>query len=104
MAPFIKSILKPTTPISPPKPIPPHKYTPAKSQAAATGNGETEPVEDAIESRPVVDLVAVNATEEQSALRQQAKDAAREQEKREILERRDARRKSLGQHYSVLLV
>ncbi len=118
-----RSILKPTVPLSPPKQIPPHtgsrKSTPTKTQNGLSprkspqkgglGNANQHsgslrqsglenipnPFDESIAADPAEkDLsegtrIAVRTEEEQQA-------TAREREKQDILERRDARRKSLG--------
>ena len=123
MAPLPKSILKPTIPLSPPKQIPPHtssrKSSPAKAQRGSSprkspqkgrpgdaAQSSSSPRQSGLENIPnpfdepqlealvEKDLsegtkIAVRTEEEQQA-------AAREREKQDILERRDARRKSLG--------
>ena len=116
--PYVKSILKPTIALSPPKAIPPRnrarngspgkasgRQTPEKSPRKSPGKKitalatqglpnpfETSPV--AMTSKPRSPArsptrVAVRSEEEQQA-------AAKERERQEILANRDARRKSLG--------
>ena len=115
---YVKSILKPTIALSPPKAIPPHnrarngsagkpsgRQTPEKSPRKSPGKKlagnaaqglpnpfETSPVPGASKFRSPArspTRVAVRSEEEQQA-------AAKERERQEILANRDARRKSLG--------
>lgn len=118
LPPYVKSILKPTIALSPPKAIPPHnrarnsspskangrqtpenspRKSPAKKQADNATQGlpnpfETSPTPGASKSRSPArspTRIAVRTEEEQQA-------AAKERERQEILANRDARRKSLG--------
>ena len=124
VTPIVKSILKPTIPLSPPKQIPPHsngrKSSPRKGKSGASPNKVTEnssvvgsfssnttlrqsgierlsnPFQEANtgstnqnESQAGQTRVVVRTEEEQQA-------SAKERERQEILDRRDARRKSLG--------
>lgn len=115
---YVKSILKPTIALSPPKVIPPHnqaritspgkangrqtqekspRKSPAKKQADNAAQGlpnpfETSPTAAASKPRSPArspTRIAVRSEEEQQA-------AAKERERLEILANRDARRKSLG--------
>ena len=119
--PAVRSILKPTIPLSPPKQIPPHirkqkgspgkvkqslspkkksnddllvdisvpSETPHQSGLENVPNPFQEPVE--VEQEPSQEMrVAIRTEEEQ----QEA--ATKERERQVLLERRDARRKSLG--------
>lgn len=115
---YVKSILKPTIALSPPKAIPPHsqarnsspskangRQTPEKSPRKSLGKKlaenampglpsplEASPMPRSSKPRSPVrspTRVAVRSEEEQQA-------AAKERERREILANRDARRKSLG--------
>lgn len=110
--PIVKSILKPTIPLSPPKQIPPHpssrKSSPAKEKARASPakspskrnlrqsglDNVPNPFDDfsnrADAGKGTTDPNLGSEEEQQAALR--------EKERKEILERRDARRKSLGNH------
>jgi len=121
----VKSILKPTIPLSPPKPIPPHasargrspnksrsspskipkpvaSYEPTGSIAASVTGVErlSNPFEGSSTGARHSDektKVALKTEEEQQlATKERDENARRELEKKEILERRDARRKSLG--------
>jgi len=109
----VKSILKPTLPLSPPKAIPPHsngrkgsprkanaQRTPDRSPARSAGNGsegppnpfEGSPTRTAAKSQSPSrspSRVALRTEEEQQA-------AAKERERQELLAHKDARRKSLG--------
>ena len=122
----MKSILKPTIPLSPPKQIPPHpnsrKSSPTKSRTGLSPkrsprkspqrgesrdiarNSETlrqsgletlpNPFDEGLNQAADNDLsqetrVALRTEEQQQA-------AVKERERKEIIERRDARRKSLG--------
>ena len=123
----MRSILKPTIPLSPPKPIPPYpnsrELSPAKSKnglspkksprrspkkeelegtARSLGdlrqsglenlpNPFDEASNQAADNKPSQETRVAVRTEEQ----QQA--AAKERERKELVERRDARRKSLGE-------
>lgn len=116
--PYVKSILKPTIALSPPKAIPPHnraftnspgkangrqthekspRKSPAKKLADDATQGlpnpfETSPTPGASKSRSPArspTRIAVRSEEEQQA-------AAKERERQEVLANRDARRKSLG--------
>ena len=116
--PYVKSILKPTIALSPPKAIPPHnrarngspgkaggrqtpetspRKSPGKNMTASATQGlpnpfETSPMPGASKIRSPARSpmrVAVRSEEEQQA-------AAKERERQEILAKRDARRKSLG--------
>lgn len=114
---FVKSILKPTITLSPPKAIPPHKdglraspgkaggqrtpeKSPRKSAKPSASNGgpglqnpfaaSPQPVAANAQSlSPSPARVAVRTEEEQQA-------AAKERERQEVLAHRHARRKSLG--------
>ena len=91
---MIKSILKPTIPLSPPKQIPPHKTTPKD-----TGTGPNDQRADSETDHQGAQAIGHATSQEpevHSSLEEQQKAAAREKEKKDILERRDARRKSLG--------
>ncbi|MCJ1471974.1 hypothetical protein MMC13_000618 [Lambiella insularis] len=127
LTPVVKSILKPTIPLTPPKPIPPHpnlrKSSPSKSKTGASPQkspgrspqkrtaeestrvsgdlrhsglenlpnpfDESSSQDLARGSLPQDTQVAVRTEEEQHA-------AAKERERKEVIERRDARRKSLA--------
>ena len=110
--PGVKSILKPTISLSPPKQIPPHpnsrKSSPAKGKAGGSParspskrnlrqsglDNVPNPFNDSSNNTDAgkgTTSVNLRTEEEQQA-------ASREKEKKEILERRDARRKSLGNH------
>ncbi len=117
LPPFVKSILKPTITLSPPKAIPPHKdgrraspgktngqRTPEKSprksakQSASNGSPGLQNPFDASPKSAAANAqspsrsparVAVRTEEEQQA-------AAKERERQEVLAHRHARRKSLG--------
>ena len=122
---MVKSILKPTIPLSPPKPIPPHALargrSPNKSRSSPSkipkpvvpfesiGEGVatvigvdrlSNPFEGSSPGTRHSDgntRVALRTEEEQQlAAKEREENARREFEKKEILERRDARRKSLG--------
>lgn len=115
---YVKSILKPTIALSPPKAIPPHnrarnsspskangrqtpekspRNSPGKKRAESSAQGLCNPFESSSvpgASNPRSPArsptrVAVRSEEEQQA-------AAKERERKEILANRDARRKSLG--------
>ncbi|MCJ1313563.1 hypothetical protein MMC25_007242 [Agyrium rufum] len=113
--PLIKSILKPTIPISPPKAIPPRTTkpgTPRKGRPPGSPNknspkkGSTSPfkgagnVQNGLQNRPdPFDDAASKETPEAQLTREleeKTKAAAREAEKKAILEKRDARRKSMA--------
>lgn len=118
LPPQIKSILKPTIPLSPPKAIPPHNEarkapSPTKSKAQRTpekspmrspvksaGKGSrgsldpfkaspASPTKEARSSSRLPARIAVRTEEEQQA-------AAKERERQEMLAHKEARRKSLG--------
>ena len=122
---MVKSILKPTIPLPPPKSIPPHASargrSPNKSRSSpskipkpivsyeVTGDSVgsvtgidrlSNPFEDSSTGARTSDgstRVALRTEEEQQrAAQKREEDAKRESEKQEIQERRDARRKSLG--------
>ena len=120
--PLIRSILKPSIPLSPPKPIPPRNVSrPAsprkgrppspKKQAQQdllidfsepVGHIELEKLpnpfdDDKTQQVEPVDVEIAAAEEEKQRATKQ-----REQERKEILERRDARRKSLGTAFNIL--
>jgi len=127
----VKSILKPTIPLSPPKTIPPHasarKNSPSKTRSSPSKQSqadglinsstpdETTPKDSAsvtgadrlsnpFEGSSVIaqhherdTRVALRTEEEQQvAVKEREEKARRELEKKDVLERRDARRKSLG--------
>lgn len=116
--PYVKSILKPTIALSPPKAIPPHnrvrnsspakingqqtperspRKSPAKIQVENATQGlpnpfQTSPMRRTSKSRSPArspERIAVRSVEEQQA-------AVKERERQELLAKRDARRKSLG--------
>ena len=113
LPPYVKSILKPTITLSPPKVIPPHnparngspgkangrqkpetspRKSPAKKPADSATQGLPNPFEASPKPRSPArspTRIAVRSEEEQQA-------AAKERERQEILANRDARRKSLG--------
>ena len=118
--PYVKSILKPTITLSPPKAIPPHsrvrnnspgkanvrqtpekspRKSPAKKQAEDATQGlpnpfQISPMQKFSNSRSPArspTRIAVRSEEEQQA-------AAKERERQEKLASRDARRKSLGRY------
>ena len=118
LPPYVKSILKPTIALSPPKAIPPHnrarngspgkasgRQTPEKSPRKSPGKkitaDATQELPNPFEASPMPMVskphsparsptrIAVRSEEEQQA-------AAKERERQEILANRDARRKSLG--------
>lgn len=122
---MVKSILKPTIPLSPPKPIPPHASARGRSPNKSRSSPSKIPIPVA-PSEPTV-CVAASVTgverlsnpfensssgarhsdgntkvalrteeEQQLAAKEREENSRRELEKKEILERRDARRKSLG--------
>ena len=127
---MVKSILKPTIPLTPPKPIPPHasarKRSPGKSTrspskqippsslndssslsgapqdggiAIAGADKLANPFEAsfAIAQQEQDMRVPLRTEEEQQAAAEEREETERrELEKKDILERRDARRKSLG--------
>ena len=121
--PYVKSILKPTITLSPPKAIPPHnrvrntspskangRQTPEKSPRRSPGKKVTQnatqglpnpfgtsPMSKHLKSFSPArspTRIAVRSEEEQQA-------AAKERERQEILANRDARRKSLGRYISI---
>ncbi len=122
--PVVKSILKPTIPLSPPKPIPPHpsarKYSPTKLRSSPGKQAKSNVLIPGLEATASVTgldrlsnpfehssttpqhserdtKVALRTEEEQQlAAKEREESERRELEKRDILERRDARRKSLG--------
>ncbi|KAI9879596.1 MAG: hypothetical protein M1830_008046 [Pleopsidium flavum] len=131
IAPVVKSILKPTIPLSPPKPIPPHtaarKRSPSKiplspskrNQARGPVNSsdpdeaiqkdaasvtEANRLSNPFEGSSVIaqqqeqdTRVALRTEEEQqAAVKEREEKERRELEKKDILGRRDARRKSLA--------
>lgn len=128
MAPFVKSILKPTICLSPPKQIPPHsssrrtsprsssRTTPEKAQSISSpdvsvwknsnpvtgSHGLPNPFEGPADSTTSLSpsqnqtKVAVRTEAEQQA-------AAKARERQEILNHKDARRKSLGQSTESML-
>ncbi|CAD6589673.1 MAG: hypothetical protein ASARMPRED_004164 [Alectoria sarmentosa] len=113
LPPYVKSILKPTITLSPPKVIPPHnparngspgkangrqkpetspRKSPAKKPADSATQGLPNPFEASPKPRSPArspTRIAVRSEEEQQA-------AAKERERQEILANRDARRKSLA--------
>ena len=118
LPPYVKSILKPTIALSPPKVIPPHnparngspgkangrqkpEKSPRKSPAKKLADSATQGLPNPFETFPTPGAskprsparsptrIAVRSEEEQQA-------AAKERERQEILANRDARRKSLG--------
>ena len=93
---MIKSILKPTIPLSPPKEIPPHNKTQLpESQSTPEplqANGEEGERHAELDATSVIG----NSTASVPSFEEQQRAAAREKEKQNIIERRDARRKSLG--------
>ena len=118
--PYVKSILKPTIPLSPPKAIPPHsrvrnnspgkanvrqtpEKSPRKSPAKKQAEDATQGLPNPFQTSPMLKFsnsrsparsptrIAVRSEEEQQA-------AAIERERQEKLANRDARRKSLGKY------
>ena len=116
--PYVKSILKPTITLSPPKAIPPHsrvrnnspgkanvrqtpERSPRKSPAKKQAEDATQGLPNPFQSSPMLNFsnsrsptrsptrIAVRSEEEQQA-------AVKERERQEKLASRDARRKSLG--------
>ena len=125
LPPYVRSILKPTIALSPPKAIPPHSR--ARNSSPGKANGRQTPeksprkspaknlADNAIQGLPNPFVtsptpraskprsparsptrIAVRSEEEQQA-------AAKERERQEILANRDARRKSLGKLTSIEL-
>lgn len=119
LPPLVKSILKPTIPLSPPKAIPPHngvrKASPGKARASRTP--ERSPGKPSVNRSSGLEnpfgtfptragaksqspsrspaRVALRTEEEQQA-------AVKERERQELLAHKDARRKSLGMSVLVL--
>ena len=118
--PYVKSILKPTITLSPPKAIPPHsrvrnnspgkanmrqtpEKSPRKSPAKKQVEDATQGLSNPFQTSPMLKFsnsrsparsptrIAVRSEEEQQA-------AAKERERQEKLANRDARRKSLGKY------
>ena len=118
--PYVKSILKPTITLSPPKAIPPHsrarntspgkanvrqtpEKSPRKSPAKKKAEDATQGLPNPFQTSPMLKFssprsptrsptrIAVRSEEEQQA-------AAKERERQEKLANRDARRKSLGRY------
>lgn len=118
LPPYVKSILKPTIALSPPKAIPPHnrartsspgkangrqtpEKSPRKSPAKKLADDATQGLPNPFETSPTPGAskprsptrsptrIAVRSEQEQQT-------AAKERERQEILANRDARRKSLG--------
>ena len=121
--PYVKSILKPTITLSPPKAIPPHnrirsnspskvngrqtpEKSPRKSPTKRVAENATQGLPNPFQTSPMPKSsiprsparsptrIAVRSEEEQQA-------AAKERERQEILANRDARRKSLGRYGSI---
>jgi hypothetical protein len=116
-----RSILKPSFPLSPPKPIPPHsgarkpspkkgnspRKSPSKANNTDSARGESNPRQSGLENLPdpfdgaqrgnggAQDELSPTRVALRTEEEQQA--AARERAKKEATERRDARRMSLGQ-------
>lgn len=125
--PFIKSILKPTIPISPPKPIPPHsgsrrtspnktksKTTPEKSQSTSlldasvwkssnptnASNLSPSPLKGSVESNLAQSSISSpsrHRTRVAVRTEEEQQAAAKDREQQEALDHKNARRKSLGE-------
>lgn len=101
---IIKSILKPSVPLSPIRAIPPRKNT------ASTPTSQTDPAtaqpdnSAATKTSDDIPVSQAEPSDEALSLEEQERKAVRERERKEILERRDARRKSLGKHLTKLLL
>ena len=123
---MVRSILKPTIPLSPPKQIPPHPnsrkssptksrtgFSPKRSPRKSPQKGESKDAardsgklrQSGLENLPnpfdeVSNQAADNELSQKTriALRteEQQQAATKERERKELIERRDARRKSLG--------
>ena len=120
LPPYVKSILKPTITLSPPKAIPPHsrvrnnspgkanvrqtpEKSPRKSPTKKQAEDATQGLPNPFQTSPMLKFsnsrsparsptrIAVRSEEEQQA-------AAKERERQEKLASRDARRKSLGKY------
>ncbi|MCJ1391052.1 hypothetical protein MMC18_003913 [Xylographa bjoerkii] len=126
LIPVVRSILKPTIPLSPPKQIPPHPnarkssptksktgFSPKKSPRKSPRKGNlTDPAPDlgdlrqsGLETLPnpfdeVSNQAAENELSQETRIavrtEEQQQAAAKERERKELIERRDARRKSLA--------
>jgi len=113
VTPQVKSILKPTIPLSPPKAIPPHKgeqkASPGKASASRTP--EKSPAKSSVDqssglpnpfegspTRAGPKSYSPNRSPARVALRteEEQQAAAKERERQELLAHKDARRKSLG--------
>ena len=123
ISPYVKSILKPTITLSPPKAIPPHgrvrnsspgkanvrqtpEKSPRKSPAKKKAEDATQGLPNPFQASPMLKFsssrsptrsptrIAVRSEEEQQA-------AAKERERQEKLANRDARRKSLGKYIPI---
>ncbi|MCJ1353403.1 MAG: hypothetical protein MMC33_003389 [Icmadophila ericetorum] len=117
--PAVKSILKPTIPLSPPKQIPPHHrnkrssptkggpLSPMKDQNDGllvnlsipddkVGQVGTESLQNPFEMLPVAEAASISDVRISVRTEEEQQAAVREREKQDILDRRNARRKSLA--------
>lgn len=122
----LKSILKPTVPVSPVRNIPTfeetRRRTPARGPPHNDGTGEApdqgkegmlidfdtpaQPSGSAGDdpSNPFDSFTAASIRDEMAAVREREEKEQRERERKTILERREARRKSMGSSYSFPLL
>lgn len=128
MAPFMKSILKPTMPLSPPKQITPHhssqrvslrsssRITPEKNKKTSSSDASIWKNSNPVSGShglpnpfegPADPTTSLSPPQSQTkvAVRTEAEQqaAAKERERQEVLAHKDARRKSLGKSTNSML-